>query len=273
MKKTALLILTLAIFVVSACRKNNETYPSSYDLIVEGGINTLTASQYIRLTRPASFGQMSSPAVSGAVVTVNDGVENVPFLEIGATGIYTAIVARNKNFYEPYVLRIQHDNKVYSASDTLVPVLPIDESYLPLKASQNGNRVRLNIPAHTFGTTSPQQWLFLPNGINWSPQDFSGELSYSYSHIYGTPNALNPLTRRTTVIYLEPAEKIDVYKFSISDRYSRYLYNFFQETEWRGLLSSVPANLKGNISGNANGFFYAVDVERKTFTGYTLLGK
>lgn len=273
MKHTVFLILAFAFFILSSCKKNNATPLPSYDLIVEGGINTLMARQYIKLTRPVSFGQKPGSAVSGAAVTVNDGVEDVPFSEIGGTGVYTAIVMRNKSFYEPYVLKIKYNNKDYMASDTLLPVVHIDDSYLPLKASRNGTGVRLNIPGHTFDATSPQQWLFLPDSINWSPSDFSGEFSYTYSHIYGTPNALNPLTRKTTVIDLGMDEKLDVYKFSLSDRYSRYLYNFFQETEWRGLLSSVPANLKGNISGNANGFFYAVDVERESFTGNRLLGK
>lgn len=273
MKQAVFLILALAIFILSACKKNNVTPLPSYDLIVEGGINTLITRQYIKLTRPASFSQKASSAVSGAGVTVNDGVEDVPFSEIGNSGVYTAIMNRNKSFYEPYVLRIEFNNKVYSASDTLLPVVHIDDSYLPLKVSQNGAGVRLNIPRHTFGTASPQQWLFLQGSINWSPSDFSGEFSYTYSHVYGTPNALNPLTRKTTLIDLGMDEKIDIYKFSLSDRYSRYLYNFFQETEWKGLLSSVPANLKGNISGNANGFFYAVDVERESFTGKRLLGK
>lgn len=271
MKKQVYYILALLFLWMTACKKDPKVAELPYDLVVEGGINTYTTRQYIKLTRPASFNQVAASAVSGAKVSVNDGVEDMPFSEISNSGIYTAILVRNRNFYEPYALKIEYNSNVYSAADTLVPVIPIDESYLPLKASLSDTRVKLEVPKHTFGTSSAQQWLFLTDGSSWSARDFDGNFNYTYSHVFGTPNALNPLTREKTIIDLGLDEKIDVYKYSLSEAYSRYLYNFFQETAWKGLLSSTPANLKGNISGKAAGFFYTTDVERQSYTGKSLL--
>jgi hypothetical protein len=37
------------------------------------------------------------------------------------------------------------------------------------------------------------------------------------------------------------------------------------ETDWSGLFSSVPVNVEGNISGNAQGYFSVSDVDVRRY--------
>ena len=263
MKKLCIIYVLLAMVVV-ACKKNNAASTTlNYDLIVEGGINTLNEKQYIRLTKPAALDGLAVQPVNGAGVSVFDGINNIAFAEIGNSGVYTGIVANNQNFDGSYTLHINYQGKYYKATDDLTEVVPIAASYIPLTIQQ-GSDCTITIPRHIFGVSIAQQWLIMSQGNSWDPSQFNVRYNYSYSHVFGTPNALNPLTQQKNILHTGLNDSLVIYKCSLSPVYSTYLYNVFQETDWKGLLSSTPANVHGNISGNANGFFYAIDVDRKT---------
>ncbi|SHF79061.1 DUF4249 domain-containing protein [Pedobacter caeni] len=270
MKLRTNLWLPVILLLFMGCKKKESPFqPPIYDLIVEGGINTFSKNQYIRLVKPVSFDDEAASVnlnpISNAEVSVNDGTHDVSFKEIKGTGVYTAVMENNNKYFSAYTLTIKYNNKIYTAQDSLLPVFPIDENYIPLslKKMQEG-QVRLTIPKHTFGTQNAQQWLILPQGKAWNPAKFKENYQYSYSHVYGTPNALHPLIQKARITDVGINDKLVICKFSLSPPYSVYLYSVFQETDWKGLLSSVPGNVKGNISGNANGFFYAIDVEVQT---------
>ncbi|OQP66543.1 hypothetical protein A3860_13765 [Niastella vici] len=263
MKKIRNTYLLLSLLVI-ACNKNNTASTTfNYDLIVEGGINTLNERQYIRLTKPAGLAELSVKPVNGAAVSVFDGSNDITFTEIGNSGVYTAILNNNNNYGEPYTLHINYQGKQYQATDVLTGVVPIDSSYIPLTIQQ-GSDFTITIPRHIFGVSFAQQWLIMSQGNSWDPSQFNAKYNYSYSHVFGTPNALNPLTQQKNILHAGLNDSLIIYKFSLSSAYSTYLYNVFQETDWKGLLSSTPANVHGNISGNANGYFYAIDVDTQT---------
>jgi hypothetical protein len=262
MKKLHPIYLLLAIVVV-ACKKQ-DTAPTTinYDLIVEGGINTLNERQYIRLTKPAALFELPVQPIHGAAVRVFDGANDIAFAETGNSGVYTAIVTNNKNYNEPYTLHIDYQGKHYQATDILTEVVPIDSFYIPLTI-QRGSDFTVTIPRHIFGASYSQQFLIIPQGNLWDPSQFNARYNYSYSHVFGTPNALNPLTQKKNVLNTGLNDSLAIYKFSLSLAYSAYLYTLFQETDWKGLLSPTPANVHGNVSGNANGYFYAIDGDLK----------
>ncbi|WP_147284244.1 hypothetical protein [Sphingobacterium spiritivorum] len=108
------------------------------------------------------------------------------------------------------------------------------------------------------------KWLIVPQK-NFQDDNISFfRAPFSYSYRLGAPNVLNTLLARTYNYEVSKNDSLVVSRFSVSPRYSRFLYNLFQETEWKGLLSAVPANVEGNISGNALGFFYVMDGVKKT---------
>lgn len=258
MRKLLYIYIPTIFILINACKRNDiDTNGPSYDLILEGGINSFTHDQFIRLSKPASLNEISDQPLNGAQVSVND----VMFQEIAGTGIYTATMTDNRNYDITYKLTIVYQGKTYTANEKMVQVYPIDSSYIPLTVKAEGERFKVTIPKHIFGVFPAQRWLITKATDYWRPSIFGGQNQYSYSHAIGTPNALNPLRQQQRILYAEKNDSLKIYKFSLSDTYSTFLYNVFQETEWKGILSSNPANVKGNISGNANGYFYAMDVD------------
>jgi hypothetical protein len=234
---------------------------------VEGGINTFQQDQYLRLSTPALLPEQAGQPISKAFISVNDGISDINFTETVIPGVYTAKFINNANYDHAYTLKVIYKNKQYVAVDTLKKVSLINVKYIPMSTIvlKNG-KVRLTIPKHTFGVAIPQQWLIAYKGIpNWDPQKFDVKYPFSYSHVFGSPNALYPLIQETRTIDLNLNDSVTIYKFSLSNNHSRFLYNVFQETDWKGLFSTQPGKIIGNISGNGQGYFYADDVIMQRF--------
>ncbi len=269
-------LFALQCLLLTACK--NDFEPSftkaqnAYDLAVEGGINTYQKVQYIRLTKPSMDPDSVPQPLSNAIVKVNDGEKDIAFKETAA-GIYSGTVNNNANYNKPYKLIINYNGNEYTATDTLRQVINIIDDYLPLSAVRNSaGNIKGTIPRHTFGYLYSSRWLIAYSDIPlWNPSKFDEMLYYSYTHSLGSPNSLYPLTDQNREFELNPADNLTIYKFSLSESYARYLYSLFQETEWKGIFSGVPGKIKGNISGNAVGYFYVTDVDLRKYKASELV--
>lgn len=242
------------------------TASRKYDLSVEGGINTWSASQYIRLTRPALHPDSAPTAIQHASVVVNDGRVNIVFRET-SPGVYMGTSRSEPNYNTAYTLTIKYDGKTFMAVDTLRPVVNIVDDFLPLSMrTLSGKAIGGVIPKHTFGYLNPNKWYIAYGDIpNWNPAKFDQGKYYSYTHPYGSPNSLYPLSNLKRTFTIDDSDFINIYKISLSENYARYLYAAFMETDWNGLFSSVPVNIEGNVSGNAQGYFYACDIDFRRY--------
>ncbi|HCN82117.1 MAG TPA: hypothetical protein DIT07_00630 [Sphingobacteriaceae bacterium] len=266
------------ITISSSCTKNEldnlklKSPSKSYDLVIEGGINTLHQIQYIRLSSPTFDDHTVPEPVNDAKVIVNDGKMDVEFKNISNTGVYSGIVVNNANYNGAYKLKVIYKNKEYTAVDTLRQVINIIDDFLPFKSfKQVNNTIHLTIPKHTFGFLNPSKWLIAYEGIPlWNPSKFDSS-NYSYTHTQGSPNSIYPLIYQVREADLKPNDFLFIYKFSLSDEYAKYLYSVFQETDWKGIFSSVPSEIKGNISEGAVGFFYTLDVDLRRYRAGDLI--
>ncbi|WP_242696037.1 hypothetical protein [Desertivirga brevis] len=258
--------------LVLSCRKENAEEAHftkrkyDYDIIIEGGINTMQRNQYIKLTAP-SYNPDSLPTpIDGAEVLVNDGHRDILFKLTSSPGIYSGNVAQNQRYNQPYRLTVRYKGKEYTAIDSLIQVVNIIDDFIPLSILRYPDkRLELNIPKHTFGFNSAARWYIgNKNQPSWQPSKFDS-VSYSYTHSFGVPNSIYPLLNQKRKEWVSPGEFITIYKFSMSDAYSKYLYSVFLETDWRGIFSSSPATIKGNISNRAMGFFYVTDVDIRRY--------
>lgn len=263
-----LFVFLLLAMLLSGCKKSileNDSFlkPNrKYDIAVEGGMNTLYASQYIRLTVPALYPDSTPVPVRGASVVVNDGKSDLIFQE-NSPGIYMATNRNDPNYNNAYTLTIKYKDKTYTAVDTLRQVINIVDDFLPLSVvKQVGNLVKGVIPKHTFGYLNPNKWFIAYTGIPlWNPSKFDQAKYYSYTHYLGSPNSLYPLNDLKREFALGKDDFITIYKISLSEHYAKYLYSVFMETDWSGLFSVVPVNVDGNISGNAQGYFSVTDID------------
>lgn len=238
-----------------------------YDLSVEGGINTRFPTQYIRLSKPALRADQTPAPISNAEVSVNDGKSDILFKESAVPGIYTGLIRSESNYNGAYTLTIKYNNKTYVAVDTLRQVVNIVDDFLPLSTKVEPDGVYSGtIPKHTFGYLNPNKWMISYQEIPlWNPGKFDQSKYYSYTHYLGSPNSLYPLNNLKRTFKLNKDDYITIYKLSLSERYAKYLYDVFMETDWSGLFSGVPVNATGNISGNAQGYFYAIDVDARRY--------
>lgn len=264
MKAVFFLIIALtAIF--AGCRDDTvapiayKRAQKSYDLAVEGSLNTTNTLQFIKLTKPAILPDGQVTPISGATVSISDGNNEVFLSETNTRGVYSGNIFDNKNYGKSYSLKVHYNAKDYLATDTLVALQPDD---LPFTATQLSNgQIELNIPAHIFGASRPVRWLIAYKGIqNWAPAVFNVQYPYTYSSQLGAPNAVYPLEQDGRIADLSPTDTVTVYKFSQSQSYAAFLYNLFQETDFKSIFSSEPGNVYGNVSGSAEGYFHCTDV-------------
>ncbi len=259
-----LLILVTYLLAVS-CQKSAVDEGQSYDMIVEGGINTMYKEQYIQLKKlDVLKSNTGTVGISGATVRVTNGPNSIEFSDLGE-GLYLGEMFNLKDTVgNLFQLTITWNGKSYEAQDKLIPVVPVENAFLPVEKSNLNNQWEIKVSKHLFGMRTSNKWLIMPQK-DFSEDDISSFRSpFSYSYRLGAPNVLNNLLGKTYNYEVSMKDSLIVSKFSESPRYSRFLYNLFQETEWKGLLSAVPANVEGNISNNALGFFYVMDGIRKS---------
>ncbi|MET1054655.1 MAG: hypothetical protein ABWY16_05045 [Pedobacter sp.] len=269
-----LLLLLQGIF--SSCKKNSgdiafDAPQKQYDLTVEGGINTFYSMQAIRLTKPSLDPNVAPQPIRKASVIVNDGRADLVFRELDTLpGVYVAYNTRVANYNYGYTLTVKYNSQTYTAVDTLRQVVNIVDDYLPFSVTKTPDNIYSGtVPKHTFGYLNPNKWWINYAAVLrdtwWSPEKFTKANFYSYTHVLGSPNSLYPLTNLKHTFSLSAKNFVAIYKFSVSERYAKYLYSVFLETDWNGLFSSVPVNITGNVSGNAQGYFSVSDVDYKAY--------
>ncbi|WP_286863172.1 MULTISPECIES: hypothetical protein [Sphingobacterium] len=260
-----IIILFLFFSVLLSCEKSVVDRDQSYDMIVEGGINTLYQDQYIELKRlNISSSGSKTEGISGAAVTVTNGPNSILFEDLG-DGLYRGRLFNLKDTVNNlFQLKIESNGKIYEAQDQLIPIVPVEKSFIPVEKSDARQNWHVKVSTYLFGMRNSNKWLILPKRelSNESITVFKAPFSYSFK--FGAPNVLNTLLTSTYSYEMSKKDSLFIAKFAISPRYAKFLYNLFQETKWKGLLSAVPANVQGNISGNALGYFYVMDGVEKT---------
>jgi hypothetical protein len=265
-----LLLLTVALS--AGCKKSDlednffKSPTRQYDMAIEGGFNTLTSNQYIKLSKPSLNSDSVPLPISKASIVVNDGRADIVYKESATIpGLYVGSFRGDPNYNKPYKLTIKYNGKTYSAVDTLTQVVNIVDDFLPLSTHINAEqKVDGTIPKHTFGYLNPNKW-YIDTIPSWNPSRFDKTNFYSYTHFLGSPNSLYPLNNLRRKFTVGPEQYIYIYKISLSSKYSQFLYSVFMETDWNGLFSSVPVNVEGNVSGNVQGYFSVVDVDGRRY--------
>lgn len=228
-----------------------------YDLVIEGGVNTFTKEQFIRLSRPSLHVAGNDSAINDAEVFIN----NIKLTLTATPGIYTGTLQENKNYGDVYHLKVVCKGIIYKAEDTLKKVSPITLTDLDFYGHKDDGEIRLSVPKHTFSSIEPGKLFYHFSGkSDWDASKLDSPQTYSYAHTFAPPHGLYPILEQRSNRIAKPADSIKVYKFSVSNSYEKYLYCVFVETDWKSIFSTTPGQIKGNISGNALGYFYCTDV-------------
>lgn len=276
MKKTAYYFLSLifAGFVLffASCTETLDNYElvdeSNNRLVVDGHITTDTGAHWVKLKRSVPyFYNQPSPPVSGAFVTITDGDNVFPLVEDGNTGIYytSPDVAAEKG--KTYTLNIQLESgETYTASSYVTPLNEIDSISYYYTDQENPFDNDFYYYIYFYGqeqgdTENYYLWnLYVDNELE---SDTLSEVVFQ-SDDFVNGNYIHDVAFFAIEDYKiqdNGPTPVKLEMLSIPKEYFNFLISFMVETDWRGgLFDGPPANIPGNISGDALGFFYAADV-------------
>lgn len=285
MKNTLIISLFGILFTLNACIKPvewDEIEKSSGTLVVEGRITDLPQKNYVILRKTLPIVTNESPEpVSGAQVEITDGAHTY-LLEERENGVYLPHDSVRGHVGKEYKLIIKVDGKVYQASAYMPEAPTID----PVKINESviGDDVRsFTLPAN-FGADTPylyelkyqvSQKVYDHYPDNWEPKKWflrrmtEGDTlildTTFYVHDVLEPSSLFLYGEHEYEGILKGSEMIETV-YSMTEEHYNFVRNMFAETEWKGagVVGSIPADVEGNVSNGAFGYFSASSV--KTIT-------
>ena len=278
MKKYYLGIFFIWIFLYS-CRDSLGNFHPKLDitnsLVVEGGINGFQTEQYIKLSQISNSSTGSFNPIRNAKIHLKGNGITMDYLETSSPGIYRAKLPNKITKSGVFVINIQNGSINFQGVDTLYKGVSLKGTNFPFSLQKlNNGQVEITLPKHVFGQRHSYQWIISgPKDSLWSSNYFGNHFNIIYGHQFGIPNALYSLIGQSSKLVFNPTDSITIYKFNLSNQHGKYLYNLFQETDWKSFFSDVPVSVIGNISNNGQGFFSAEDVDQKKFKVLDLLGK
>ena len=270
--KSIYLIFLLSILVVSCTEPIDIDLDDSYiRLVVDGAITTDTIAHTIKLKTTSSYYyDQPAPVVSGAKVSITDGMQTFDLIEDSA-GIYRTDPSVFGLGGKTYTLNIKLASPVggytdYTAVSTLYPINPLDSVSLlfhPDWADFGIWEVKCYVQEPP--TVDFYRFLIIRNEVlltdtlnEWFITDdkfFNGSYTNGATVAYLQQGSANE--------GLTPGDTVTVEVNNIGKEYFNFLFE--AQAELRGsnpLFSGPPANVKGNISNGAVGFFTAYSATR-----------
>ncbi|HOW32570.1 MAG TPA: DUF4249 domain-containing protein [Bacteroidales bacterium] len=266
-------ITVVTLIVATSCtEKVDIQLDESYTrLVVDGSITSDTLAHTIRLTTTTSYYyNQPAPGVSGALVSITDGTTVFPLTET-SPGIYQTADTVAGSAGHTYTLNITlkqaiGGNTDYKATSYLNHVSSLDSVALKFQP-QWGDKGFYEVKVYVQEPPTVDYYRFMiykNDGLltdtitEWFVTDdkfFNG--SYTNGAAVGYLNQSNPSEQ------LDQGDVVTVEVDNIGKDYCNFIWN--TQSEIRGanpLFSGPPANVTGNISNGAIGYFAAYSCTR-----------
>jgi hypothetical protein len=261
MKTNTIIYLLITFFIATSCVEELEldfNYDVKNKLIVEGVITDVDTLQTIVLSLTAPYGSDSHcPPASGAMVSVYDGTSTYVFGET-QPGVYQSNEFKGVPG-NTYALTIFYDNEKYEAVSTMNEGFPIDSiglRHFPFGYPANEPHGEVLIWGQESPT--PNQFYVFQFGINgnWNDtllqQGFYTDFMYNGAYFEGESIGF--------FSSLDDSVTIAVRSFSVEEEYFWFLDACIWNIMPNMFFSPPPANVKGNVSNGAFGYFRASSV-------------
>ena len=263
-------IIYLAILLMlSNCE---ETIPLDLEqtqpvLVIEGLVTNNPAYNYVRLSESGQFyDKGQTPRVSGAEVTVTDGNGRQFSYTESEPGLYKPAEPMTGVVGQSYRLDISVNGKHYQASETMLPVQPIDSlahDKVDDVGTDNEEEGRFyELYMYMREPQDQENYYLFKFYRNEEVLDFDGVDIYAFDDesLAGTIDGI------ATPEYYALGDLAKVEIFSITRRAFRYYIDLSNTlNNDGGLFSGIPANAISNVEGEAIGYFQvsAIDVEER----------
>jgi hypothetical protein len=272
------LFLLTAILILGSCTEpiDIEVDPSFKRLIVEGGLTTDTTKHLVKLTRSADyFSGEKIPVVADAFVYIIEGFDTTFLNEDSAGYYYTPadFYGKQNTYYELVIENVDIDadgeKEIYRARDQIRYVSPIDSITLELADGGPFNDDFFQILLWANEPPDKNFYIFKAqiNGVgvrdslldwNLSNDDF-----FNGNYTYGVP--VQWFDQEDTTESLKPGDIVTLELYQITREYYNFLNGAYNESFGSiPLFSGPPANIVGNVSNGAIGFFSCTAVTRSS---------
>ena len=286
--KKLLIIICIAMLLTSCYKEvsldslNFSDNELTYEIAVNGFMTNEHEQCKITLTKPVSVtGTIEKTPIVDAELMLIHNTDEFSF-EYDTLGRYITTNSVAAKSGETWTLQIVYNGKIYTAQETM-PDEPDDDFYIPFfyTPSYDDNEqprpydpssVSLSVYTHNFGYNKTNIWAF--EIARYYEDEILPHLSlYSYfanltvyTHKGSLPQGIFPVTTGGTGIYGAASDTLEIVQAEISEEYSKYLTDRFNETHWQGgMFSTIPGNVSTNLSEGAIGYFYALNTKRKRF--------
>lgn len=261
------LVFVISIIMFSCTEKIDIKLDESYTrLVVEGYITADSTPDFVKLTTTSSYFANQPPdAVSDAEVYVISDEDTVQFFETEA-GYYVPAIEMNNSIGKKYRLRIHLKDEIggfvdYDAEDFMKPVNPVDS--IQVVFHQEWGRMGMwEVKSYVLEPEGSDYYRFmiqknsqiLTDSLDeWFISDdkfFDG--NYSNGAGVGFLNQSNPSES------LKSGDTVWLRVDNISPKFTYFIWTAQAEISGSNpMFSGPPANVKGNISNGAIGFFAA----------------
>jgi hypothetical protein len=271
MKKSILIIPAFLLILSSCTEKIDIDLDESYTrLVIYGNLTTDTTQQFVDLSTTTSYYYNEAPPkVSGASVEISDDLGNVETLSEVSPGKYATSPDFAAIAGRIYTLNIElqeaiNGHKNYSASSEVHQINPIDSIGLVFQPDW-GDSGYYEVTCYYQDPPSKDIYMFniykngvlltdtINNRITADDEFFNG----SYTNGIGV-GYLDQSNEREKI---HPGDTITFQAGNITQEYYDFIITLQAETGFQTpLFSGPPANVKGNISNGAVGFFAAYGV-------------
>ena len=232
MKKLKSYSWLLLLFALLACTKEIDfelSDESTNRLVVEANFTNAARQHEVKLTRTSTFYEPNeTPAETGARVTIVGNNQTVLFDEV-RPGVYLNLGMDSGQIGQTYTLQIELANgERYTASETMMRNTVIDS---------------MSYEYFSFAS--------LYNVNIWTQEPAGKGDSYLWN------------------VYINPPLKLDsirvgVETVNVSQNFFEFVVTALLETEFRGTpFDGPPANIRGNISDGALGYFSVTSVSNR----------
>ncbi|MGB0975274.1 MAG: DUF4249 domain-containing protein [Flavobacteriaceae bacterium] len=244
----------------------NTTEPK---LVIEASINwekgTLGNEQEIKLSLTAPYYDSEIPPANGAIVTVTDTNSNTyNFIEDNSTGIY-----KNTNFTpilnETYTLTISYSGEIYTATETLTPVVDIDSIEQEDEGGFLGDQIELKV---YYNDPANEDNYYLFEFLNTNITDIPDLEVYDDEFSDG-----NQIFGFYTHEDLETGDVVNIKNYGVSERFYNYMSILTEQAgEGGGPFGTQPTTVRGNCINQTNssnfplGYFRLSEVDVLDYT-------
>lgn len=267
MPKVSLLFIGILALLLYGCEEEVDIDLDKIEpkIVVEGLVSDDSSkTPYVKLSLSTDYFNRESPeAVNNALVVITEDDVLIDTLLETSPGNYEAQKIKIGKYNSDYSLFIKTmEGEVYEASGKLYPVAPLDSLTVNYREEtafsydKDGYYVTINFqePAATYDF---YRLFFYLNDEQYDPE----ELIYASDDL-ANGQYISNIEFSEFVVF--PGDTITVESHSLTEQYYTFLSSLDENQNAGDLFDTPPANIQGNLSNGAFGYFVTSSISSIT---------